>query len=710
MFRSRPYVDSPALARRFAGFAAWMAALWFVLLPPAWVQAQPEPDVVRAATATAVDGQALEIAVPADSAGGVDASIPWGAAEDNEYIADFAADLAVQRNGDLIVTERIEVQSAMDEIKRGIVRDFPTLYRNRHGLRVQVGFDVLEVRRDGRAEPYALESLANGVRIRIGDASRFLEPGRHQYEIHYRTTRQLGFFPDFDELYWNVTGNGWTFPIHHASARIHLPEAARILRTAIYTGARGARENHARQSGEGADFVSFETTARLGVGEGLTVAAAWPKGVVQAPSAMQSLLHHLRDNLAALVAVLGAVLLVGYYVAAFMRTRRRSRANVVPLYEPPQGMSAPAIHYLVRTRSDDKSFLVAIIELIALRAMRIERKQDDTHFRLTEPDPQSQRLLERDPLLGAVLAKMFGPHKRFTRSEAGLGRMTDARTLLSSTLQTRYSSYIQTNSHYVRRGVWLWLLYLAVCIGTLALQGGGVGGTIASLPFLLVGLGASTLAYIALRTPGQGCGPVVFCLFFGIPFLGGGLGVLIGDNLDTPLRALSSLLPALLLPLVIRAGHHLRGYTEAGYALMDQIAGFKQYLTLAEGPRLEALATVEEKLRLYERYLPYAVALDVGKKWAAAFAGLSATLAGAALLQATQDLYGGHDLLSRDPSAGLRDLSKDATPPPVSTPSSFSSPGSSGTWSGSSSGSSSSGSSGGGSSGGGGGGGGGSGW
>ena len=63
--------------------------------------------------------------------------------------------------------------------------------------------------RDGLPEKAATEPMANGVRIRIGDADKTIAPGEHRYVIRYRTTRQIGRFADYDELYWNVTGNGW---------------------------------------------------------------------------------------------------------------------------------------------------------------------------------------------------------------------------------------------------------------------------------------------------------------------------------------------------------------------------------------------------------------------------------------------------------------------------------------------------------------------
>ncbi|MFC4274131.1 DUF2207 domain-containing protein [Achromobacter aloeverae] len=631
-----------------------------------------------------------------------------------EFIIAFESDIDVQRDGDLLVTERIAVNALGREIKRGVVRDFPTLYRSRDGLNVRVGFDVLGVDRDGKPEPYALEKQSNGVRIRIGDPDRWLAPGTHVYEIRYRTTRQLGFYQDHDELYWNVTGNGWTMPIAHAVARIHLPEDAPVLRTAFYTGPQGATDKNARVVESKPGEVTFENTVPLRMREGLTIAVSWPKGIVQAPSRLQGIYYQLRDNLAALVAVAGFILLAAYYIVVHGRTRRRAHApaHIVPLYEPPEGMSAPAVRYMARKGNDERGFVIGVIELIALRALRIDRDDGkrgtgrETRFVLLQPDAQGQRGMARDTLLGTLLHKMFGAHTSFYRSSAGSARLRDARATLSSSLDNLYSGYIADHGKRARRGLWLWLLYLAACIYTLVLQGGEVGGTLASLPFLAVGLGVLAITWAMVRS-NFSWGPVVFCLLFGVPFLLGGIGVLAADNAVTPVRALSALLPALMLPVVVRAFRFLRGYTEEGHEIMDRIAGFKQYLTLAEGPRLEALATVDEKLRLYERYLPYAVALDVGKRWAAAFAGLAATVAGAAAVQAMQDMYGGHDFYRDAPGRALSGIGSDVTPPPIS--SSSGSPGTSGSWSGSSD-SSSSGSFDSGSSGDGGGGGGGSGW
>ncbi|ALM86304.1 DUF2207 domain-containing protein [Bordetella sp. N] len=632
-----------------------------------------------------------------------------------ELIGVFDSTIDVQRDGDLLVTERLLVNAQGQQIRRGILRDFPTLYRAKDGLRVEVGFEVLDVKRDNRPEPYELEKLSNGVRIRIGSADRMLAPGAHIFEIRYRTTRQLGFYADHDELYWNVTGTGWTLPIVSAIARVHLPDNAAILRTNFYTGPQGATDKNARVVESKPGSVTFENTRPLGREEGLTIAVSWPKGIVQPPPLWLGVYYQLRDNLALLVAVVGFVLMVAYYVVAYARTRRKSRPNIVPLYEPPDGISAPGVRYLARKGNDSKAFVIGIIELISLRALRIERDESrrgsnkETRFFLLDPDEEGKRGLERSTLLRTMLHKMFGETRTFYRSQAGSTRLRDAKVTLESSLNSLYSPYIAENNKRARRGVWWWLLYIVVCIAALADQGGGVGGTIMSLPFLAVGMVTLIAVYASFLNSGFRWSVLIGFIIFGLPFLLGGIGVLVVENINTPLRALSVALPALLLPVVVRAFRFLRGYTEEGHEIMDSLNGFKQYLTLAEQPRLEALGTVDEKLRVYERYLPYAMALDVGDKWAAAFAGLSATVAGLAAVQAMQGMYGGYDFYDNNPDRALSAISGDVAPRPVVVSSSSGSPGSSSSWSGSDS-SSSGGSSDSGSSGDGGGGGGGSGW
>src|SRR3546814_18074021 len=113
------------------------------------------------------------------------------------------------------------------------------------GRTVRVGFDVLSVTRDGRPEEWHTESVTGGIRIYAGSQDTLLQRGEHTYAFTYTADRQVRYFGDHDEVYWNVTGNGWMFRIGQASARIPLPDGARITETVAYTGPLGANDTNA---------------------------------------------------------------------------------------------------------------------------------------------------------------------------------------------------------------------------------------------------------------------------------------------------------------------------------------------------------------------------------------------------------------------------------------------------------------------------------
>jgi uncharacterized membrane protein len=151
--------------------------------------------------------------------------------------------------------------------------------------------------------------------------------------------------------------------------------------------------------------------------------------------------------------------------------------------------------------------------------------------------------------------------------------------------------------------------------------------------------------------------------------------------------------PLLALPLVISSFWWISAPTKEGRAVLDHIAGFKQYLSITERERLDRMTPPEDTPELFERYLPYAIALGVENRWAERFAEVLA--AAAARGQSGFGWYSG----SSDPWNNPGRFADDVGSSLASTISSASTaPGSS------------SGSGGGGSSGGGGGGGGGGGW
>jgi len=200
-----------------------------------------------------------------------------------ERILDFKSVIQVNKDSTLTVTETITVQAEGQAIKRGIYRDLPMLESNAYGSDYLVDLEIKSVHRNGHVEPHFIEIGRRNQRLYIGDKDVFLKPGRYEYVITYVVGQQVAFLDNYDELAWNVTGNDWSFPIDKVQAIVKLPSGTAPLQQAAYTGLAGDTGQAYTVSSDQQNTLTFTTTKSLRTGEGLTVAVAWPRGVVEKP-------------------------------------------------------------------------------------------------------------------------------------------------------------------------------------------------------------------------------------------------------------------------------------------------------------------------------------------------------------------------------------------------------------------------------------------
>lgn len=623
------------------------------------------------------------------------------AARADERITSFTSDATVETSGDLLVRETIAWTFSGVGPKRGLLRDFPTSYRDRNGIRVNVGFTVLSVTRDGRDEPYAVESIGNGKRVRIGQADVFLSEGRHVYQIAYRTTRQLGFFDGYDEIYWNVTGNAWSMPIDQATAVIRLPAEARIIRHDAYTGPQGATGKDYRVIAAETGRYEARTTRSLAPGEGFTVAVAFTKGIVAPPGDSDRFLWFIEDNAPLAVSGASLALVLGYFLWAWFRVGRDPPAGVIiPLFSPPPGLGAAGLRYVWKQGFDDKTFSAALVGLAVKGRLKII--DNDGDFAVEKQPGGAERLLAGESALYTSMPE--GTTEFENSNHRRVGAM---RSALMKALAREYDG-----TAFVRNVGWS-LIGLALSIAGLVLAALLLPGEEAATGlFMAVWIGiwwAGTLTglYAAFRRlSGRGfirkAGAILNILFL-VPFVAigtvGPVLVLTGagpfdlssfagiGSFNLAALAVAGIAMALLNVLFFRL---MRAPTVEGQRLLDHIAGFRMYMATAEEDRLNSLNPPEKTPELFEKYLPYAIALDCENEWADKFTAILAAAGVAAPAWYAGNHWNSRDLGSFTDSLGSSLASSTAA---AATP-----PGSS------------SGSGGGGSSGGGGGGGGGSSW
>jgi len=551
-------------------------------------------------------------------------------AEDEERILSFDSFVTVHGDSSITVQETIRVLSAGQEIKHGIFRDFPTIYRDSLWNRSKRGFLVEKVLRDGNTEKYVFERMDNGERLRIGDARVLISPGEHTYTIIYETSRQLGYFKDHDEIYWNVTGNGWPFAIDKASAAVELPEGAsgKVLSVDGYTGPEGAKDKNFTFSVDRSGRRTLSTSSPLGKFEGLTIVVSWPKGFVQAPSQKDRMVYFFKDNQDVVWGLIGLMVVSAYYLIVwFMIGRDTKRGVIVPLYGPPQGLSPASMRYITKMGYDDKVFSAALINLAVKGILKI--KEDNGTYTLTRVKEDTNDL---SPDEHSISADLLASRKSIKLSTDNYGKISKSVDDLKNLLKARVQKdFFVTNKRYFIVGLVLSLFGMFYSI--IREDGANI------VTIFVVMLFASVFTGIALAgmkkslagRKKEAMDKGVMSTFkmgwdtlsiggYGILLIAAISGGLFGVSVNTtPLYALIFFsFPA----VSCRFYYLLKAPTSAGALLLDKIEGFRTFLAATEEDRLNRMNPPERTPELFERYLPYALALDVEQQWAEQFSDI----------------------------------------------------------------------------------------
>ncbi len=544
-----------------------------------------------------------------------------------EQILSYDVSVDVGKDGALDVTERIRVNAEGNRIRRGIYRDFPVAYRLPSGFVRGVGFTVTGVQRDGHDEPWHSSRIDRFERVYIGDKDTYVSPGEHDYVLRYRTTRQLRYFPDYDELYWNATGNFWTFPILAATARIDLPAGARILKTAAYTGSYGASGKDWRITSESDNSITFQTTRPLGRHEGLTVAVAFPKGIVPQPGALDLWLASLWDNLG-FAALIAAMVAVGaYFLLTWLRIGRDpDKGTIIPLFSPPAGMSPGLVSYISYQGFDTvrsgipRAFVAALMDMAVKGNIKII--EDDSGIELRSVKISYPSLSKGESV---IVDRLLSGRDRVPFDKSHGTMLADAISKFrSAILKENAGVYFRSNFSAFAMGIGLSVVAL---IAFFILQRPSSDQLGLAVPTVIATLMATYLIAAGGRRL-LGWMPGGSSKLFGIVLLLAGIAVAAGIAfvfLADLLVLNDTLPPVILISLIALAAMNvsfyylLRAPTPKGRKVMDDIEGFKLYLSVAEEGRLNVNDVPDMSQQLFERFLPYAVALEVEKPWTRAF-------------------------------------------------------------------------------------------
>jgi uncharacterized membrane protein YgcG len=547
-----------------------------------------------------------------------------------EVIENFSSDINVARDGTVRVEETVRVRAEGNEIRRGIFRDVSTTFEDAEGRIHRVDFDLISVTRDGKPEPNFIERHSDYLRVYAGDEDVFLNTGSYTYVFTYETDRQIRWFDDKPELFWNVTGNDWSFPILATSANLTLPQGAAPVRFDAYTGAFGERGGDWR-GGVGSDGVlRLSATRRLGPGEGLSLVAEIPAGAVDRPGAADSARYFFLDYREWFIGVGGLIVVLAYYFWAWSRVGRDPKGGtVIPLFYPPKDLSPALTSYVHNWGFGGnawKAFTASALSLAVKGLLVFDQEGKDLVFERTPKAAPSDLSADEAAVLNWVDKE--GGHAEINKAN-GKAVQKIGQDFQSAVRKEGGGRFFKNNIGHFAVGVLLSVLTLAAILFFGQLSDEEIGLFVAVF-FVGIVLSFFVVPILVTLFTGRGVGRIlssaaslvvlvgIFLYFLG--GVSGGEGLL--ASILTAVRQ-NAFAVAVVLVFPILNGlffYLLRAATPEGRPVMDEIEGFRMYMETAESGRLNIDNAPDLTAERFEALLPFAVALGVERPWANAFA------------------------------------------------------------------------------------------
>jgi len=478
-------------------------------------------------------------------------------------ISDFQDDIAIARDGSAIVTEHITL--VFEGEWHGIYRTIPISYPGPSGTNYELYLNIISIT-DGEGGKLRYDTQPSSgsrkLKIYIPDAV----DATRRVDITYRVRNGTRFFDNYDEFYWNVTGNDWPVPIDHAAATVHFPDAAAgALRAQAFTGVYGSTERDATAKVEGAE-AQFETNNPLPMRGGLTIDVYIPKGILTEPWPITRFFWFIGGNP---IVFLPLVTLTVMFVLWWYKGRDPDAGvSVAPMYEPPAGISPAEAGTLLDDTIHPRDITSTMIDLAVRGYIKIEEVADKgllfTHkdyvFHLLKPQAQWND-------------SSLAPHERVMLENVFAG---GSETRLSS-LKNRFYTAVPVIRQDIMSALRNKGLYL---LDPESANGYSIAAAIGILiPFAI-------LQYLGWEN-----------FFSSVPLLIG-----------------SGLISAGIWWLFARV---MTAKTVKGARTRVAILGFQEFMNRVDADRLKVMPPTT-----FEKFLPYAMALGVEHHWAQAFAGI----------------------------------------------------------------------------------------
>ncbi len=477
-----------------------------------------------------------------------------------EQINSMNIEARINSDGQVDVMETINYDFG-NEYKHGIYRTIPLGFKAQ-GQPGHTEIKVISVT-DELGRPYNYDITSQDpINVKIGDADEAIT-GEHIYKISYTLDKSIGYYDNFDEWYWNLTGNAWEIPIKNVTATIILPATINQadFKLKDYCGSKNNIKSCGAFSLKDNQTVSYTLNQDkvLNSTEGVTIAVGFPKGLIPAPTKLDLFwANFMRFWFIPLPFLLALWWFRKRFSYMWEHYKYFKRNTIIAEYDA-SDFNPLEVALLVNKYVEEKDLSAIIVHLAILGYIKIEEKDGEFCFKKIKEPPtdltQSEKLIFE--AVEDICESNFGlkESKKFLKSLDQAGSRLIARDYILAG-KLKFKNTIRDTS-----GIGIFLpLFFAINPGAFIWFFGGI--------------------------------------WAGFAFSGACILIAIGNIFTKNISKYPTL---------------------KGIEAERKLLGLKLYLKVAEKNRINFANAPAKTPELFEKLLPYAMVFGLEKKWAKEF-------------------------------------------------------------------------------------------
>ena len=486
-------------------------------------------------------------------------SVPAFADDNASYVPYFFTaynvNINVNENNSFDITEHISTY--FNEQRHGIFRTIPT--RNQVKRTDGTSHSVKAKIKNIKASENCDVSIENGNYVlQIGDADTYVE-GEHDYTIKY--TYMLGEDQNngFDELYYNIIGDGWDTYIQNITFKITMPKEFDKSKLGFSIGNYGTVGTYDINYDVNDNIITGSVARTLQPNEAVTVRLELEDGYFY----FNKTLYNFK--LALLVAVPALLFII--VIVLWSKFGKDKKAVQTVEFYPPNGMSSADIAFwqsgLIANNEKLTPLLIELANDGYIQIEEVETKsKKKSEFAITKI---KDRYDENDRAKEIFFNGLF---KNGTRSKIYKSDLEDDFYLTLNIIRELYNKPEKRHKVFEAKSLYMRILAWVLC---------------------------------ALS---------VFAVLFNFSNL-----------FDSNLKYILTLVGIIICIISFVFSFFIRKRTDEAVDILGKINGFKNFLETAEKDKLEAL--VDDDPAYFYNILPYAYVLGVSDKWMKKFESIA---------------------------------------------------------------------------------------